>query len=271
MRIARRPSSGAAEPQRAVGLDRRDHGVRPGVAGLDLAGRVLEPDQHLVEDDVVEHAGPGRPLEARREPPGVVRRAADHSASPDRPSWRSAAQTAKRRARRDDPRAPSCTRALAAGRLDVVRGAQRHRGVVGGRVGGEREAGVVGHVAATCGRRWSTSRRPHPLDQVPALGDRRPPPQAERAVDVEPAAIAANRLDDRGQWVEAGPVFDVARLRAHERRPVDGGAGGPRRTSPGMRRGDLAPPAVLVRRAWQQRPVAPPVGRRWRPPARTSC
>ena len=58
----------AAEPACAVALDGRDHRPRPGVAerAVRIAGRAIEADQDLVEDDLVEDPDPWcRPRGAR--------------------------------------------------------------------------------------------------------------------------------------------------------------------------------------------------------------
>ncbi len=57
------------------------------------------------------------------------------------------------------------------------------------------------------------------VDEMAARGIGRRP-QAERPVNVEPAAVGPDGLDDRRQRVEPAGV-DVAGLRAHERRPID--------------------------------------------------
>ena len=84
---------GAAEPAGPVALHAFDHRVGAGVRP--------EADQHLVEHDVVDHLGAagGQPSANRR---ASRQHRSTSSATPSRPSSRSAAQTAKPLARRED-------------------------------------------------------------------------------------------------------------------------------------------------------------------------
>jgi hypothetical protein len=210
-----------AGPHRAVGLDGGNDGIGPGVARGEVARRVVEADEHLVEHDVVEDADaePRRAVEASRELAGTVA-GAGHQLGDAAPPQRAD--------RGPDGEAPGAARrlghpvvriALAAGRLHVVRRAERHRRVVGVRVRAEREPRVVRDVEplVAVGR-----PRVGPVDateQVPAGGVGRRP-QAEGPVDMEPAAVRPDEVGDLDDRVEGARV-DVARLRADERGPVD--------------------------------------------------
>ena len=121
----------------------------------------------------------------------------------------------KPRARRDDSATQLYGSRSAAGRLDVVGRAERHRRVVGGGVADDRRCPSRTARSATCGRRSSTSRRRRGRDEVAQRGDGGRP-QPERAVDVEPRVRQlADGGDDLRQRIEGAGVH-VAGLGADD-------------------------------------------------------
>ncbi len=194
--------------------------VKASVAAASPAAGRLEPDQDLVEDDVVEDrdalraAQPiGHPAGERAAPLDQVGEARP-TERPQRGVDREPARTARRF------RHPVVRVALAALRLDVVRRAERHRRVVRGRVADDDDPRVVRHVQPLVGVGRPGIGPVEARDAVAQPG-RRGCPQPEGAVDVEPGVRSlAHGVDDLRQRIEGAGVH-VAGLGADDRRAVE--------------------------------------------------